>query len=162
VLTGPLQCLTVFYCVVLLTHLPGFYDAAVALPPLHELEHALYIGAGALMWWPILGVDPAPAHRLGGLGRIVYLLAAMPPMALIGAYLNRHATLVYAAYSAPAHALGVSAIADQQQAGAIMWVAGNTIMVAVGLWAVLAALVQEERRQQARDSRGAPVAGGLG
>ena len=50
---------------------------------------------------------------------------------------------------------------DQAQAGAIMWVGGDMIMVAVGLWAVLAALLAEERRQQARDARGAlPPASG--
>jgi hypothetical protein len=36
-----------------------------------------------------------------------------------------------------------------------MWVLGSTIMVAGGLWAVIAALVAEERRQQARDARAA-------
>jgi putative membrane protein len=151
--TGPWQCLSFFYAVLLLTHLPGFYDAAVRHPMLHDAEHLLYILAGLLMWWPILDGDPVPAHRLGGLGRLIYMLAAMPPMALVGAYLNRHPTLVYAPYGPPAHALGISAVADQQTAGAIMWVAGNVIMVAVGLWVAVAALVAEERRQQALEAR---------
>ena len=73
---------------------------------------------------------------------------------MIGAYLNRHATLVYPAYGPPARALGISALDDQAQAGAIMWVAGNSIMVAVGLWAAVAAMVAEERRQLAPGSRG--------
>ncbi len=86
------------------------------------------------------------------------MMAAMAPMALVGAYLNRHATLVYAAYGPPARALGISALNDQAQAGAIMWVAGDVIMVVVGLWAALAALVADERRQQAREAReGAPA-----
>jgi putative copper resistance protein D len=152
-LTRPLPCLVVFYAVVLLTHLPGFYGATLRRPLLHEAEHALFLIAGLLLWWPILDGDPVPAHRLGGLGRIGYMLAAMPPMALVGAYLNRHATLVYPAYGAPGRALGVSALTDQADAGAIMWVAGNMMMVAVGLWASIAALVAEERRQQARDDR---------
>jgi putative membrane protein len=161
-ITGPLQCLAIFYDALLLTHLPAFYDAAVAHPLLHEAEHGLYLVAGGLMWWPILGVDPAPKHRLGGLGRIVYMLATMPPMAVIGAYLNRHPSLVYSPYGPPAHALGISAVTDQQQAGAIMWVAGNTLMIVVGLWAVIAELIAEERRQQVRDARTAPrTAGGL-
>jgi cytochrome c oxidase assembly factor CtaG len=105
------------------------------------------------LWWPLLDGDPVPAHRLGGLGRIVYMLAAMPAMALVGAYLNRHPSLVYPAYGPPARALGISAVVDQQQAGAIMWVAGSAIMTAVGLWSALSALVAEERRQQAREAR---------
>ena len=83
------------------------------------------------------------------------MLAAMLPMALVGAYLNRHASLVYTPYGPPARALGLSALSDQAQAGAIMWVLGNTIMVAIGLWSAIAALVTEERRQQAREARAA-------
>ena len=94
-------------------------------PALHDAEHALYLLAGLLFWWPLLDGDPAAGRRLGGLGRLVYLLAAMPPMALVGAYLNRAPTLVYPAYGAPARALGISALVDQQQAGAIMWVVGD-------------------------------------
>ena len=32
---------------------------------------------GLLLWWPLVDGDPAPRHRLGGLGRLVYMLAAM-------------------------------------------------------------------------------------
>ncbi len=150
---GPLPALAVFSAVLVGTHLPAFYDAALRHPALHDAEHALYLFAGIVLWWPILDGDPAPHRRLGGLARLGYLLAAMPVMALIGAYLNRHPTIVYAAYAAPARALGISAVTDQQQAGAIMWVIGNTIMVLVGLWAVMASLVAEERRQRSRDAR---------
>ncbi len=153
--TRPVVCLAFFYGAVLLTHIPGFYDATLRHPELHESEHVLYLLAGLLLFWPILDGDPAPAQRLGGLGRLFYMLAAMLPMAVVGAYLNRHASLVYQPYGPPAKALGISALRDQAQAGAIMWVIGNTIMIAIGLWAVIAALVADERRQQARDARSA-------
>jgi putative membrane protein len=152
-LTGPIPALCAFGAVLVLTHLASFYDATLRHPALHDLEHALYVLAGLLLLSPLLDGDPAPAHRLGGLGRLVYVIAAMVPMALIGAYLNRHAAIAYPAYGPPARALGVDAVGDQAQAGAIMWVAGNTAMVLIGLWAALAAMRAEERRQQARDAR---------
>jgi putative membrane protein len=155
---GPVPCLAAFSAVVVLTHLPGFYSATLRSPGLHGFEHAVYLCAGLLLWAPLLDVDPSPRRRLGGFGRLIYMLGAMPAMALVGAYLNRHPSLVYPAYGPPAHALGISAIADQQQAGAIMWVAGNLIMIAVGLWAALAAMVAEERRQQSREARAIPGA----
>lgn len=151
--TGPAASLGLFTAVVLLTHLPSFYDATLSHPALHDAEHAAYLGAGLLMFSPLLDGDPAPRHRLEGLGKLVYFIVAMMPMALIGAYLNRHATLVYPAYGPPARTLGISALDDQAQAGAIMWVLGGSIMVAVGLWAAVAAMVAEERRQVARDAR---------
>jgi putative membrane protein len=157
-LASPGWALAGFAGVVVLTHLPAFYDAAVRHDWIHYGEHLVYLIAGLLMWSPLIDGDPAPRHRLSGLGRLAYLIVAMLPMALVGAYLNRHATLVYPAYGPPGHALGVSALDDQGQAGAIMWVVGNSIMVAVGLWAALAAMLAEERRLVAREARSAPLA----
>jgi cytochrome c oxidase assembly factor CtaG len=158
-LTSVPACLGMFWAVVLLTHLPGFYDAALRHPVLHDAEHASYLLAGGLLWWPLLSSDPLPSRRLGGLGMLLYLLVSMPPMALVGAVLNRQASLIYPAYAAPGQALGISAVADQAQAGAIMWVAGNTLMVAVGLWAAVGAMVREERRLSAREARLASTRG---
>jgi putative copper resistance protein D len=156
--TTPAAALAAFAAVVLLTHLSAFYDAAVRHDWIHYGEHLLYVVAGLVMWSPLVDGDPAPRHRLSGLGRLVYLILAMLPMALVGAYLNRYATLAYPAYGPPAHTLGISALDDQAQAGAIMWVVGNTIMVAVGLWAAVAAMVAEERRLLAREARSASFA----
>jgi putative copper resistance protein D len=155
-LTHPLLCLGAFTVVVLVSHLAFFYDATLRSPALHEFEHGLYLLAGLLIWWPLLDGDPVPGYRLSGLGRLGYLIAAMVPMTLIGAYLDRHASLVYAPYAAPAHALGVSPLLDQQQAGVIMWVLGTVIMVAAGLWQAMAAMAAEERRLQVAE-RAAPV-----
>ena len=155
--TGPVQSLVLFTAAVLLTHLPSFYDATLRHALLHDAEHALYLTVGVLMWSPLLDGDPLPRHRLSGIGKLVYLVVAMMPMALIGAYLNRDSGLFYPAYGPSAHALGISALNDQAQAGAIMWVVGGCIMVAVGLSAAVAAMVAEERRQVARESRAVPL-----
>lgn len=155
--TRPLWCLGFFYAVLLLTHVPAFYDATLQHPALHDLEHLLYVTAGLLMWWPLLDADPVPAHRLGGLARLYYAIATMPAMALIGAWLDRSQTLVYSAYAAPAHSLHISALVDQANAGAIMWVGGNTIMATAGLWVAISALLAEERRMSARERAGPAV-----
>jgi hypothetical protein len=63
------------------------------------------------------------------------------------------------AYVAPTRALGISAPGDQAQAGAITWVVGDTIMVAVGLWASLASMVAVERREARADALAASGGG---
>jgi cytochrome c oxidase assembly factor CtaG len=156
-LLGPLVCLAVFSAALIGTHVPMFYEATLRDPLLHDAEHALFLVAGLMFWWPLLDGDPVPAHRLGGMGRFVYLLGAMPAMALVGAYLNRAPSLVYAGYAAPAHALGVSAVSDQQQAGAIMWVGGSSLMIAVGLRMAMASMMLEDRRQASRERHAMPV-----
>lgn len=154
-LTHPVWCLAIFGAVVGGTHLPGFYDATLRHAALHDGEHILYVAAGLLMWWPLIDADPLARRRLSGMGRLVYLIAAMVPMTIVGAYLDRHTTLVYAGYGAPARALGISAVGDQQQAGAIMWVIGSTVMILAGLWQAMAAMVEEERRLVVRERRAA-------
>jgi cytochrome c oxidase assembly factor CtaG len=156
--TRPLVCLAVFYGVVLGTHVPAFYDATLSNNALHEFEHGLYLAAGMFMWWPMVDGDPVAAHRLNGLARLAYLTAAMLPMTLIGAYLYRDGTLFYSAYAEPARVLGVSAVTDQQLAGAVMWIAGTFLMAMAGLWQVMAALVAEERRMQLRERAAATAA----
>ena len=150
-LTHPITCLAVFWSTVWLTHLPAFYDATLRHAALHDAEHVLYLSAGALMWWPILDGDPLPGWRLNGFARLAYVIVAMLPMTLLGGYLDREMALVYSGYAAPARALGISAVADQQQAGAIMWVLGSSLMVVCGLWQAMAALIEEERRLQIRE-----------
>lgn len=159
-ISHPATCLAVFTAVVLASHLPAFYDATVRHPLLHDGEHAIYLAAGLLMWLPVLDGDPVAGRRLDGFSRLAYVIAAMVPMAVIGAYLNRATSLVYPAYAEPARVLGISAVSDQQHAGAIMWVLGSTLMVAAGLWQAMAALVAEERRMTARERRAAAAAGG--
>jgi cytochrome c oxidase assembly factor CtaG len=151
--TRPGTCLAVFCAVVIGAHLPPVFEAALGNGMFHGGEHLLFAFAGLLLWWPILDGDPVRGQRLGGLGRLVYVLAAMVPMTIVGAYLDRNPSLAYSSYAAPAHALGISAVGDQAQAGAIMWVAGGFLVVAAGLWAAMAALIEEERRQRARDTR---------
>lgn len=150
-LTRPLVCLAVFYVVVLGTHIPAFYDATLTDPTLHDFEHALYLMAGTFMWWPMVDGDPMVAHRLNGLGRLGYVIVAMLPMTLIGAYLYRDVSLMYPAYAEPTRSLGVSAISDQQLAGAVMWIVGTFLMAMAGLWQVMVALIAEERRMQMRE-----------
>jgi putative copper resistance protein D len=157
-IAGPWQGLALYFAVAGITHLAWFYDATLTHPLLHDAEHGLYLISGALLLWPILDGDPLPSQRLGGLGKLIYVLASMVPMAVIGAYLNRHTTVVYAPYSSATRALGVLAVRDQADAGAIMWVVGNTTMVAIGLWATMATLLGEERRLRAREPRGADPA----
>ena len=146
----PVVCLSLFTVAVLGTHIPAFLDATVRDQTLHDAEHGTFVLAGLVMWWPLHG-DPGPERRMGAIGQLLYLSAAMMPMALIGAYLNRDPTLFYSVYAEPARALGVSAVLNQQEAGAIMWVAGTTVMAVAGLTSVLSSMLAAESRQRARE-----------
>ncbi len=134
-----------FVAVTLLTHLTGFYELALRSAELHALEHALYLGSALLFWAPLVAADPI-RHAPGWLGRTLCVLLAMPAMSLVGIVLEISGRVRYPAYLAPARAMGLSALADQHDAGAIMWVGGSIIGAIIVLGLGWAALAEEERR----------------
>ncbi|HEX8855323.1 MAG TPA: cytochrome c oxidase assembly protein [Thermoleophilaceae bacterium] len=144
-----------FSATMLLTHFTGLYSLALRDPAVHALEHTLYLVTGVLFWWPLLDAGPLPGRQLGVVGRCAYLLLAMPVMAFIGAVMNWSDRLLYPEYAAPARALGRSALADQHNAGALMWVGGKLVMALLLLVTAWAALQREEKRQRAREARAA-------
>jgi putative membrane protein len=143
--------LVAFYVVVIVPHLPALYDATLRDPLLHDLEHLAFLAGGLVFLWPLFGA-PAARGAPGSVGSLCYVIASMPSCALVGAYLNRATSVAYAPYASAAHALGISAVNDQQHAGATMWVGAHLILTAVALWVLGSKLVAEERRQQVRDA----------
>ncbi len=161
-LSRPLVGFVVFSVVVLTTHLTGMFESALEHPLVHTFEHASYFWAGVLLLAPLIAADPLP-HRSGPLARFSWLMGAMVVMAIPGALLTFSASVRYAFYLKPARELGRSALADQQLAGAIMWVGGGIVMFALALGVTMSAMLAEERRQQRRelhvgDSEQAPPA----
>ncbi|MEA2316709.1 MAG: putative rane protein [Solirubrobacteraceae bacterium] len=126
-----------------LTHFTGLYQAALEHPALHAAEHVAYLGAAALFWRPVLGADPVP-HRPGTIGRLLYLVLAAGPLAIVGVALGSSARPWYAAYASRPGAL-----ADQHAAGAIMWVGGGLVLAALILVTTWAAVEREHRRRVA-------------
>jgi cytochrome c oxidase assembly factor CtaG len=143
----PLVGWTLLVTVIVATHLTGLYDLAARHATVHALEHGLYLGSALLFWMPVIGVDPLP-HRLGWLGRTLAVMTAMLPMIAIGVALSTSQHVRYASYSGP------GALADQHQAGTIMWLGGALLGSALVLAVGWAALVGEERRQRAREAAG--------
>lgn len=98
-------------------HVPRVYDAALAHPLLHDLEHACWVVAGLLVW--TLLVDPGGHGRLTVGGRVA--LAAV----MFGSGQVLTDVLVFSfhgLYPAYHGAYGLSARTDQQLAGLVMMV----------------------------------------
>jgi cytochrome c oxidase assembly factor CtaG len=137
----PLTGWVAFTAVLLGTHLTGLFELAVHHPFVHGLEHVALLVAGLLFWTPLVGADPLP-HRPGPAARLAWLLAAMPPMGLIGARLLTGG-VAFPSYPSPA---------DQRTAAGLMWGAGSLLMAAATVAIVFAALLREEARQRRREA----------
>lgn len=149
-LTRPACGFVWFTVVVLATHLTGAYEAALRDRTLHALEHAAYFWTGTLFLLPLLAADPIPRPP-GAIARFSWLMAAMLVMSMPAGVFLFDEHVRYPFYLAPARALHVSALADQQTAGMLMLVAGGVVMGVLAIVIAMSAMLAEERRQQRRD-----------
>ncbi|MGZ8474849.1 MAG: cytochrome c oxidase assembly protein [Candidatus Limnocylindria bacterium] len=133
-------------------HFSVFYDQALESAPLHYFQHATFLGAALLFWWPVLGVDPAP-WRLPHPVRVLYLFLAMPQNSFLGVALLSASTALYPHYVTNVRSWGLTPLADQQLGGMLMWVIGDLAFVAGMGVVVLAWMRHEERRTARLDAR---------
>jgi len=98
---------------------PALFDAAAAHPVLHGVEHLTLFGSGLILWWAV--VDPLPyGRRRAAWSRLGYLGASRAAAAAVCLPLTWLATTFYPRYVAAPRAYGISALTDQQIAGAAM------------------------------------------
>ena len=132
--------------VVVAFHLPPLFGAALASPLLHGGEHAALFWSALVSWIVVLGVDPLP-HRLGPIGALAALTAAMIPMAAVGAVYLGAGHVLFAHYAA-------GGLADQRSAGTLMWLGGVAVLVPAAVAVAGWALWREEERQRRREALG--------
>ena len=143
---------TLFAVVMWATHFSPLFDAALENPALHDVEHLLYLTAGLLFWWPVIGADPV-RWRLGPAARMVYLGAQMPLNTAVGLAIYFAPTVLYHHYATLRRPWGPDPVTDQQVAGIVMWGAGDLILVIALLLAVAAGLQTIERRSRRTEER---------
>lgn len=136
---------SLFAVVMWITHFSPLFNAALENQLLHELEHAAYLVAGLLFWWPVVGADPM-RWRLRPIARMVYLAAQMPFNTAVGLAIYFAPTVLYAHYATLDRTWGPDPFTDQQLAGIVMWGAGDTILLAALTLAIAAWLRAEERQ----------------
>jgi putative copper resistance protein D len=111
-------------------HFSPLYEGALEHPWIHACEHALFLGSALVFWTPVLAVAPAPrapAHIV----RLLMLFLALPMSAFLGFIFFVMRAPLY-----PHYANVAGALADQQNAGAVMWISGGGPILAALLWCV--------------------------
>ena len=144
----------VFSVVMWATHFSPLFNAALENDLLHSLEHMLYLGAGLLFWWPVVGADPS-RWRLGSIGRLAFLAAQMPVNTAVGLGILFAPRVLYAHYATLDRNWGPDPMTDQQVAGIIMWGAGDVILLIALVLAIAAWLRADEQRSRRIEERAA-------
>jgi putative copper resistance protein D len=133
-------------------HFSSLYDVALEVEWVHYLQHASFLAAALLFWWPVLDADPSP-WRLIHPVRLLYLFLAMPQNSFLGVALLSAGDPLYSHYVTNLREWGPSVLEDQQLGGVIMWVVGDVAFLAGMVAVVLSWMRHEERRTRRLDAR---------
>lgn len=99
--------------------IPRVFDFAAAHSGVHALEHATLFYTGLALWW--LVIDPLPSERRKPNGvRLAYLGFTRAATAVVCVPLTWGTSTFYSLYEHAPRGYGISALTDQQLAGASM------------------------------------------
>jgi putative membrane protein len=120
-LTHPVFCWFSATIVLLGWHIPAVYALGLGSEWWHHAEHACFLAAGFLFWWPVIpswsGASPPPRWSI-----VLYLFLATLPCDALSAYLAFCDRVVYRFYLVAPRRFSITPLQDQGCAGALMWV----------------------------------------
>ena len=148
----PVVAWLAFIVVLWAAHFSPLFDLALENEAIHQLEHVAFLASALLFWWPAVAADPA-RRRLTHPVRGLYVLSQMPLNSFLGMAIVFAAAPLYPHYATLGSPYGITALADQQLAGGIMWLAGDVVLIAAVLAIVAAWMRHEERDAPAAERR---------
>ncbi|HEV8264534.1 MAG TPA: cytochrome c oxidase assembly protein [Gemmatimonadales bacterium] len=125
--TRPLAAAALFTAPIVLWHVPVFYEAALRDHNLHIVQHLVFLATAVVMWWPVL--SPVPElPRLPYPAQMLYLFLLGIPMSVTGALITLSDEVLYPFYAEAPRVWSLTALADQQIGGLLMWVPGGLVL----------------------------------
>ena len=109
-------------------HAPTLYEAALVNEPVHALEHGSFLVASMLAW--SVGLRRGRRDVSNAFGRALFLVAYALQGALLGALLVFASTPLYSVHRGGPALWGLTALQDQQLAGALMWIPPAAVYLA--------------------------------
>lgn len=133
----------------------GWYEATLRSEPLHELTHLHFLAAGAVFFWPLIGLDPLPGRLAYGF-RLLLVLVTLPFHAFLGVTLMGSDRLVAGDWYQELERAGLypaaSIAADQELAGGLLWATGDLLgLLFIGV--LFVQWVRSSQREAVREDR---------
>lgn len=134
--------------IIVLWHFPSFYNQTLQNQFVHALQHAFFVVAGFLFFWPIMSTVPE-SPQLSPLMKCLYLFAQTIPSGIVGAMIVYAGPGLYPHYEqALQRPFGLSVAEDQVLSGSIMWIGMNTVFLAMITVIFLKYAAAEEAKDQ--------------
>jgi putative membrane protein len=144
----PLFAGITFNLVFVLSHWPAVVNGTLEHEPLHFLAHLVLFASGLLMWFPVVNRLPEFPSMSPPL-RMLYLFLQTVVPTIPASFLTFAQGTVYSFYARVPHTLGLSAIEDQQLAGALMKVGEAALIWSVILVVFFRWCADSERAERA-------------
>lgn len=132
-------------------HIPAMYDATLENEVVHTLEHLSFAAAGLLYWWHLLSPIRSRS-RMTGVSLILYMASTKVLVGFLGVLLAFAPGLLYESYAREGDLWGISALEDQQAAGALMGLE-QTLIMGVVLVVLFTRMLSEADRDDERAER---------
>jgi cytochrome c oxidase assembly factor CtaG len=145
-LSSPLGAWLVHAIVLWGWHAPLAFEAALARPAVHWLQHTSFFVSALFFWWSVFAAGRL-AERRGA--AIVSVFTTGMHTSVLGALLTFSTRLWYPAYAPGFAAWNLTAIEDQQLGGLVMWVPGGIVFLIAGLALTGMWLKEAEKRMTA-------------
>jgi putative membrane protein len=115
--------------IIVLWHIPQFYNLTLENEFVHVLQHQFFLVTGFLFFWPLMStIRESP--QLSPPMKCVYLFLQTIPSGVVGAGIVYAAPGLYPHYAeASVRPWGISIAEDQQMGGLIMWVGMNSVFL---------------------------------
>ncbi len=126
-------------------HIPAVFTLGMRSEMWHGIEQASFLASGLLFWWPV--VQPwRSASKWQESSLLVYLFLATLPCDILSGFLVFCERVVYPVYFSSSQPFGLSALEDQQCAGALMWTCVTVVYLIAG--AIVTARLLSSRGSQ--------------
>jgi putative copper resistance protein D len=147
VLTSPMTGLLVYTVVIIGTHLTDFMDKMAMHAWVMTFEQVLYVVAGCWMFMPLLAFEPL-RRNVPYVLRLVVLFLAMVPDAVVGVVLLQTNDNLFPMMMSMHPSWAPDPVRDINTAGALMWAAGDGLMMFIAVGVMLAMISDPDKSRQ--------------
>ena len=147
----PITGFALYAALIPAAHLTSLYNYSLTHDLAHDNEHLAFLVVGYLFWRPVVAIEPSRHPLTPGL-RLVYLMLSVPIDTFSGLVLASATHEMFPVYLDIHRNWGPSLVQDLHIGGSIMWVGGDTLMVAAMIPVVANWVRQEEEKARQLDA----------
>jgi putative membrane protein len=131
VVTHPALCWFAAAVTLVVWHIPSVFMLGMRSQMWHSIEQLCFLTSGLLFWSPVIRPS-ASTSKWPELSILLYLFLAILPCDILSGFLVFCDRVVYPVFLSAPRSIGLSALEDQQCAGALMWTCVTVVYLIAG------------------------------